>query len=77
MTTNFMVLLLLNLVVVCTAYFESPKIIIQGKSLRSASALDQAAEILNVSVPGKILLYYRLNRCSLNELFLNYSSQLG
>jgi len=57
MTTSFMVLLVLNLVVVvCPASFESPKIIIQGKSLQSPSALDQAAEILNVSVPGKNLI---------------------
>jgi hypothetical protein len=77
MTTNFLVLVVLHLLVMCNAYYESQKIIIQGKSLKSASALDQAAAVLNVSVPGKIFLYDHLNHCSLNKLFLNYSSQLG
>ena len=45
-------LFLLYLVMPCTAFYVSPLIRFEGRSLDTASALKQAAQVLNVPQPG-------------------------
>lgn len=53
----FLLLSLLNLTKQYGGFNQSPRIQIDAKLLDSISALKQAAEVLNVAEPGKILFY--------------------
>ena len=55
-------LLLLHVFMPCTAYYASSIIKTDAKSLNVFAGLKQAAQILNVPEPGRIL--YNLSLCS-------------
>ena len=67
MTTNFVVLLALNMLALCTAFSESPLMQFQAKSFDVVSAMKQAASVLNVPVPGKDIFRHRFHYFSLNN----------
>lgn len=54
MKTIGVLLLVLHVLQPCNAFYASPVITISGKALGSTNPLGQAAEILNVTQPGKI-----------------------
>lgn len=66
MRTNSTMLLMLSLLVICSTLNASPVVL----SKIASTAMSQAAEILNVLAPGKILFYncrfhlcYNINAC--------------
>jgi hypothetical protein len=66
MITNFIILLILNLFVVCGAFSKSPLMQFEAKSSDAVSAMKQAALALNVQVSSKILLHCRFKIINLS-----------
>ena len=58
MKQNLIVLLILHLVTVCTAFYASPMVRLSVEASDPSTSIKELAQVLNVSVPGKILVYY-------------------